>query len=567
MNLSPFQKNKKKKQSILIFSIGLVLLIAGIVLYRTFALFEETNEYDVIKGSVPYYLDNYDVKVNFKVDGISTNQAPTRDDKKGVESITCDKGAMGSWDYFHWNFNVNSLSQTKTTCVVNFVSRYTEDILNGTDPVLKDELIPVTISNDGTVHKANIQEKWYEYGNQEWANAVILEDESIVYQDGEEIPESNIESYFVWIPRYKYKLFDMGNYEALTTIQTKQQIIDIQFGLDTTTDSDTTCKTPMESGESGTCSVGKYMTHPAFLSFQSIGMWVGKFETGYKDANTPVEAEKNENNPGAVQIKPNVYSWRGIQVANAYLTSYNYRQNLNSHMMKNTEWGAVAYLSHSSYGSHESIRFNNNNDYKTGYAAVNEPTCGFSGYNRDCNKYGTDNSTTRPWNTDIGVLASTTGNISGVYDMSGGSWEYMMGVMLSKDNQTPCSGKNSNENSGFNGPYCDVGATEFLDNKVSFPEQKYYDTYKYGINYQGYQRRILGDATGEMGSFGQISYETQQRQISSWYKDEAYFVSTDWSWQSRGSFFNRGTGAGVFAFDRYSGFSWQYISYRVVISL
>ena len=54
---------------------------------------------------------------------------------------------MGSWDYYHWNFNVNSLSQTKTTCTVNFVTRYTEDILNGTDPIWKDELIPVTIDN------------------------------------------------------------------------------------------------------------------------------------------------------------------------------------------------------------------------------------------------------------------------------------------------------------------------------------------------------------------------------------------------------------------------------------
>ena len=49
MNLSAFKKNKKKKQTMIIFSISLVLLVAGIILYRTFALFEETDEYDVIK--------------------------------------------------------------------------------------------------------------------------------------------------------------------------------------------------------------------------------------------------------------------------------------------------------------------------------------------------------------------------------------------------------------------------------------------------------------------------------------------------------------------------------------
>ena len=175
MSLVPFQKNKKKKQTMIVFSIGVVLLIAGIILYRTYSLFEEIEDYDVIKGSVPNYLENYDIKINFKVDGVSVNQAPERNDKKGVESITCDKGAMGSWDYINWNFNVNSLSQTKTTCTVNFVTRYTEDILNGTDSVLKDELIPVTIDNDGTVHKANVQEKWYDYETQRWVNAVILE--------------------------------------------------------------------------------------------------------------------------------------------------------------------------------------------------------------------------------------------------------------------------------------------------------------------------------------------------------------------------------------------------------
>ena len=147
MHLISFQKDKKKQPIIIVFSIGLVLLIAGIIFYRTYSLFEETEEYDVIKGSVPEYFDSYDIKINFKVDGESVNQAPIREDKKGVESITCDKGAMGSWDYYHWNFNVNSLSQTKTTCTVNFVTRYTEDILNGTDPALQDELIPVTIDN------------------------------------------------------------------------------------------------------------------------------------------------------------------------------------------------------------------------------------------------------------------------------------------------------------------------------------------------------------------------------------------------------------------------------------
>ena len=81
------------------------------------------------------------------------------------------------------------------------------------------------------------------------------------------------------------------------------------------------------------------MTHPAFLAFDTDnnitkGMWVGKFETGYKDAKSISEAEKNEADSSKVIIKPNVYSWRDIQIANMHLSSYNYKREYDLHMMK-----------------------------------------------------------------------------------------------------------------------------------------------------------------------------------------------------------------------------------------
>ena len=59
------------------------------------------------------------------------------------------------------------------TNVVIERSTYKEAILNGTDPVLTNELTPVKISSDGTVTKANTTNQWYSYENKEWANAVI----------------------------------------------------------------------------------------------------------------------------------------------------------------------------------------------------------------------------------------------------------------------------------------------------------------------------------------------------------------------------------------------------------
>lgn len=70
-----------------------------------------------------------------------------------------------------------------------------------------------------------------------------------------------------------------------------------------------------------------------------------------------------------------------------------------------------------------------------------------------------------------------------------------MGVMLFSDNVTPCSGRDETYNSGFNGPYCNIGETESKSNGILFPNNsKYYDLYTYGNDDEHYNRRILGDA-------------------------------------------------------------------------
>ena len=321
----------------------------------------------------------------------------------------------------------------------------------------------------------------------------------------------------------------------------------------------------MESGETENCTVGDYMTHPAFLSIPSTGFWVGKFETG-----TTLSSEYNVRNGDAIQIKPNISSWQNIQVANAFYTSYDYQRNLDSHMMKNTEWGAVAYLQHSAYGSQTSVRINNNSSHITGYAANNEPTCGWTNTNEECNRYCNDGTCNTAYPNS--VLASTTGNITGIYDMSGGAWEYVMGVMVDEEGN-PMSGRHSIYNSGFNGtfgcPTCDndsSGLTE-LTGGYDWPNSKYYDTYAYGTVDEQYGRRILGDATGEIGFFTSITYLTQTRQISNWYADHAYFVHSGYPWFTRGTDFTPGSEAGMFAFANANGYASDSGGFRVILTL
>ena len=441
--------------------------------------------------------------------------------------------------------------------IQHYEGRYTESILNGTDPVLANGLIPVKIDEEGTVYKADESREWYSYTDKRWANAVILNDESVVYQNNEVIPESNIESYFVWIPRYRYQIFNDGMYTELSSSVNANAVQEIKIEFEN-----------KDKVASDGVRKGQWLTHPAFTSFDVNGIWVGKFETGYQGSTDTISAQVNTIEPEKVQIKPSVNSWRGINVANAFYTVYDYKRNLDSHMMKNTEWGAVSYLQHSKYGSMSSVRINNHSDFKTGYASVLEPTCVYDGTNRDCSKYGNTNDVTNLWNTSVGYLASTTGNITGVYDMSGGAWEYVMGVMADKKGNL-ISGKNNLSNSGFNGVYeapntdGDTSGLTSLTTGKDFPESKYYDIYSYSSNSMNYQRRILGDATGEMGPFANV----YGPQIGSWYSGEAFMSGGISSFLARGHAYHGSIGASVFAFVSSLGGAGNNTSFRIVLAV
>ncbi len=417
---------------------------------------------------------------------------------------------------------------------------YRETLLNGCDPILSENLVPVTIQDDGTVQKANIYEEWYNYQNKLWANAVVLSDKSINYADNEVIPEENIESYFVWIPRFRYQIFNDTVYSGVTTLENRVQEIKVEFENKNTQLSNGTRK-------------NEWLTHPAFTSFDTNGFWVGKFETGYKGATSTGAAQVNSGDSAKLQIKPDVYSWRSISVGNAFKVGYDYLRSDESHMMKNTEWGAVAYLQHSKYGSSMSVRNNNNRSYKTGYASVTEPTLGYnSGTSIEGNKNGTTSDVTLPYNTPTGYTASTTGNITGIYDTSGGAWEYVMGY-------------NINANSvGGSSELTSIYGDFFTNSRW----EKYYDQYSNAeVDASKYQTGLLGDATREMGPFGDIKDpDGNSRYRTSWYGDLAYFIHPVDPWFERGGRWLNGVESGAFAFYYNSGGVSTGISFRVVLT-
>ncbi|MCL2859738.1 MAG: hypothetical protein FWF46_04095 [Oscillospiraceae bacterium] len=250
------------------------------------------------------------------------------------------------------------------------------------------------------------QNDWYNYmvqpgttdngGTSKWANA-----------------KTSNGSYLVWIPRYEYKITD-GLHGYVGTSGTGTFLpagaagtIDVKFIPVTQTTAD-----------------NGYKIHPAFTNSgnggfgELSGIWVGKY------------ASSNDGS-GNVKIISNVVPWINITVNDVFNTCRTFSTNnslagMDSHMMKNTEWGAVAYLTQSQYGRNGTeVTINN-------YYVGGTPKTGYAG-DFASEFIDTTGSNSYPYNTTQGVLASTTGNITGVYDMSGGVWEYVAAYVNNGD--------------------------------------------------------------------------------------------------------------------------------------
>ena len=478
----------------------IIILITSLIISISLISLTIIDNYN--KPKVTPIDDSY---LAYFVDGQETNTIPEKGNYD--VSITCDKGANATWDYDNWAITIYNATQTGTRCSVTFTTK--KEFNDGTgaaSPELYSGLIPVTYDSSNNIVVADISSEWYNYNNHEWANAILIDQNNSTtknkylnadgtYKEGETVAISDVLQMYVWVPRYKYKLFNASG----SSISAK--MIEVEF------ESANTAKS------SGTQN-NEWLTHPAFTfgTTELNGIWVGKFESS--------------NSTSDVKIIPNVSSLRSQTVGNmfnasrAIETTAKYglsSSEVDTHMMKNMEWGAVAYLTNSKYGRYEAsgscissgceVWINPNNNYTTGCAGSSVSASSTS----SCNQ----------WNTTYGVNASTTGNIYGIYDMSGGAWEYVMG--------------NYNKT---------VGYSEINFGSI---DSKYYDVY-----------------TGPSISNGKLGDSTKETQ--GWNGDYAYFVGSSLPWFVRGGYYNDGSGAGVFGFHYYDGGADSGYSWRVVLS-
>ena len=341
---------------------------------------------------------------------------------------------------------------------------------------------------------------WYNYGTtaetRKWANAIT--------SDG---------SIWVWVPRYAYQI--STNYH--TNSETGGSI-NIEF-LKGTTNEGATEKQIVEYNSSTTSNFTKfpegYVIHPGFnYSSTASGLWVAKFEASRNNATSESVGSGN-----TIKIQPGVISWRDITINDIYTKCLNYDKDtlkdekLNSHLMKNTEWGAVVYLAQSSYGKNAEVWINPNSNFLTGQAGTGpsvSPTTSTSAYN-----------------SGNGPQASTTGNVYGVYDMSGGAWEYVAAYVANN-----------------NGSLTSNGAS--LVNGADYTKDMYTSN---GDTQQG-------NYNANLSKYGDAVYETSNHYSSgngSWYSDYSYFPCSTTPFFVCGGCYSNTSGAGLFCFSNVDG--------------
>lgn len=491
------------------------------------SLYYKINELDqnLAKGGLKYTITSSTSK-NGEYEEVKTgdfSQVDTDDTDALILETKVDPSSRTYYRVYLWLDssvgNQTALQNTNLNMELN--GTITQE---ATAPVLVDGMIPVVIDNDGTVSTISSDSKnWYDYGNKKWANIVLVSNSSRSNYEGttgKTVTQSDILGYYVWIPRYRYKIWTTG-----TSSTGKEQMINIVFEA---------ADSPMTLSNSE----GEYRTHPAFWfdgdndgvvdSNETLaGIWVGKFETTGSNTNPTVLPNTsplvNQNissqfstsllfSNGTFNLSTGkiVFSdaSNGINITDS---TYGLAINTDSHMMKNSEWGAVAYLSRSQYGINDEVRINNyyNSGYKTG--------CGASSVNG-----GAATSCTIEYGSGVrDYPQSTTGNITGIFDMSGGANEYVMGNYASNVG-----------NSGF----------------IKLPDSKYYEIY--------------ASTSSTTACNSGICYGHALSETAIWYLDLVGFASLGYPWFLRGGERTYGAYAGAFSSssgngDAYDDSSWR----------
>ena len=464
---------------------------------------------------------------------------------------------------------------------------------------------PTDSAEGTTVDTTSSDKEWYNYENKKWANAKT--------EDG---------SMWVWIPRYAYRIHkengvETQKFDIVFLVGLTDNYYDENGKLQTAQRQTSENQTIVTNGDA-------YTVHPAFTNESSInyanggwdkelaGIWVAKFEAGYASGNNKATVKASSVNysqdtswvakieagtsSDSTQPARNwldgkygstttaikyptfqglTYSMNYINHNDAYriskvLTESGNIYGLNSsstdsHLMKNSEWGAVSYLSQSKYGlDGTNIVINSvylNNTTKSVYAVT-----GCASSTADASAVSTTigalNNRTQSgvyvWTQKNGTAASSTGTIYGIYDMSGGTWERTAGLVNNGNSNLTTYGSQviADLNNGKSTRYITVYPHDSSKDSTSITNTDANLNTASQANYVK-NTKIYGDGIRETSTAGNGK--------SSWYSDNSSFAGLDNPFFGRGGTYGATSGAGLFFFTRANGNSDYYGGFRSVL--
>lgn len=500
-----------------------------------------------------------------------------------------DATKLSEYIYDEINKNVSFILDTSGKYFFKIVDStnktyYTENILDITlvnPPKLTDGMTPVKWDGESWVVCTEIDPEWYNYTDTSitgqdkkscWAN--------IMLQDGLEVEESNkvkkAGSMFVWIPRYEYKI----EYTNLSD-KSKGGTVNLKFLYQ------------MSSTSTDKLVAQGYKIHPAFTGgaannyangewdSEISGFWIAKFAAGFQ-ANTIDTSGGSTNSSDTVKysdlnytsynssytanalnqnltnsgystqkisypvFKPQTYAYNLISIGNAYSISkemvksnfYGLNANqIDSHMTKNSEFGAVAYLTHSKYGINKGEPYINNLNLNNKNSRTIFAVTGFAGAGQNISST-TSISTVYSYSTATGILASSTGNIYGIYDLNGCVQESVSGYILNNSSSLSNFGQglsyDTNNNSVITAST--KYSTIYPYNSLSSSSTNNWTYFNTNYGSSRYGDSILEISTAGSGS-------------TSWNSDYSNFPNADNSFFFRGGAYFDTKYAGVFSFS------------------
>ena len=500
-----------------------------------------------------------------------TEQAQ-RDEEAGLSSLeTAIQEALGN--VYNEEKGVNAPKLTSGMTPIKF-----------TDP---------TDSEKGTVVETTSEDtNWYNYEEKKWANAQT--------EDG---------SMWVWIPRFAYRVnSSTQTFEVVFLVGTTDTYYDESGELQTAK----RCTSEDQAVDTTT----GYTVHPAFTDETSInyrnggwdkeitGIWVAKFEAGYASGNNDaevvassvnytqdtswvpaIESEETEGEYPARNwldgeygstttaikypvFQPVTYTMNYMNHNDAYNIAkalnasgnpYGFNGAADSHLMKNSEWGAVTYLAKSKYGlGSTDITVNNislSNSIQSIYA-VTGCTSNSTIEETHVVTIETVNATTGnvasggvyTWDQLNGTTASCTGTIYGIYDLSGGAWERTTGYVANQNDNLSKYGRSI----AFEGDTLKTISTKYT---TVYPHNNTYDNTTIEITNEFLNTAstnnwientlIYGDAIRETSTTGTDN--------NSWYNDASNFLGLNNPFNIRGRNYGSGESAGLFCFVRHGG--------------